>query len=94
MIVDTFEQISEKVQTLVNELINNLINEKKRDDLLIKIYFQKCEDLKGRINNFLKRNQIYQTSNIRKDDNTSISLISSSECISSIGKAAPVAPIS
>ena len=59
LIVDTFEQISEKVQTLVNELINNLIDVKKHDDLLINIYFQKFEDLKGRINNFLKSNQIY-----------------------------------
>ena len=93
LIVDTFEQISEKVQTLVNELINNLIDEKRYDDLLIKIYFQKCEDLKGRIDNFLNMNNIYETdetTNIRGDDTKSISRISSEYSYS--GNAAPPAP--
>jgi len=90
--VDAFEQISEKVETLINCLISNLIDEKNPNDLLIGIYFKKCEDLKGRIDNFLKRNQIYEKINIRNDDVTSNTGISNSDCNSSFGLAAPVAP--
>ena len=64
MILDAFEQISEKVESSINDLINYLIHEENPDDLLKKIYFKKSEDLKGRIDNFLKINQIYQKSNI------------------------------
>ena len=64
VILDAFEQISEKVESFINDLINNLIHEENPDDLLKKIYFKKSEDLKGRIDNFLKINQIYQKSNI------------------------------
>ena len=92
VIVDAFEQISEKVETLINCLISNLIDEKNPNDLLIGIYFKKCEDLKGRIDNFLKRNQIYEKINIRNDDVTSNTGISNSDCNSSFGLAAPVAP--
>ena len=59
VILDAFEQISEKVESFINDLINNLIHEENPDDLLKKIYFKKSEDLKGRIDNFLKINQIY-----------------------------------
>ena len=64
VIVDGFEQISEKVKSFINDLINNLIHEENPDDLLKKIYFKKSEDLKGRIDKFLKINQIYLKSNI------------------------------
>jgi len=100
VIVDVFEQISEKVESSINDLINNLIGKKKPYDLLEIIYFKKCEDLKGRIDNFLKKNRFTQTDN-RGNGVASISIesknnkinfgnrISSSEDTSS-GLAAPV----
>ena len=93
VIVDVFEQISEKVESLINNLIENLIDEKNPNDLLKEIYFKKFEDLKGRIDNFLNMNNIYETdetTNIRGDDTKSISRISSEYSYS--GNAAPPAP--
>ena len=91
--MDVFEQISEKVESLINDLIKNLIDEKNSNDLLKEIYFKKFEDLKGRIDNFLKMNNIYEideTTNIRGDDTKSISRISSEYSYS--GNSAPPAP--
>ena len=90
VIVDVFEQISEKVESSINDLINNLIGKTKPHDLLETIYYKKCEDLKERIDIFLKKNKIIQRNN-RDADITTISRISSFDYPSS-GLAAPVAP--
>ena len=99
-IVDAFEQISDKVESLINDLIIKLIEEKNPHDLLKEIYFKKCEDLKeriylkgiiylkGRIDNSSKINNNIQTGNIIDDDATSISR----SVYSYSGKAAPPAP--
>ena len=92
IIVDAFEQISEKLETFINDLISNLIDKTNRNDLLKTIYFKKCEDLKGRIDNFLKINQIYQEKNIKSDEVNSNTRISISDCNTLIGLPAPVAP--
>jgi hypothetical protein len=93
VIVDAFVQISEKLETFINTLINNLIDQNNPNDLLKTIYFKKCEDLKGRIDNFLKFNNIYETDKISDEDITSISRISSEYSYYSYsGKAAPPAP--
>ena len=90
-IVDVFEQISEKVESLINDLIRKLIDD-KNPDLLQKIYLKKSEGLKERIENFLKSNKIYQTDNIRDGDtSSSISRFSSYDSYSLSGKAAPPA---
>ena len=88
--MDVFEQISEKVESSINDLINNLIGKTKPHDLLEIIYYKKCEDLKERIDIFLKKNKIIQRNN-RDADITTISRISSFDYPSS-GLAAPVAP--
>jgi len=77
VIVDAFQQISENVEALINNLIKNHLDEKNSYDLLKEIYFKKCEDLKGRIDNFLKSNKIYGKDNIRNDEAASITRISS-----------------
>jgi len=77
VIVDAFQQISENVEALINNLIKNLLDEKNSYDLLKEIYFKKCEDLKRRIDNFLKSNKIYGKDNIRNDEAASITRISS-----------------
>jgi hypothetical protein len=93
IIVDVFELISDKVESLTNDLIDKLIEEKNSYDLLKEIYYKKCEDLKGRIDNFLKFNNIYETDKISDEDITSISRISSEYSYYSYsGKAAPPAP--
>ena len=98
--MDAFEQISDKVESLINDLIIKLIEEKNPHDLLKEIYFKKCEDLKeriylkgiiylkGRIDNSSKINNNIQTGNIIDDDATSISR----SVYSYSGKAAPPAP--
>ena len=91
VIVDVFEQISEKVESLINELIKKIIDEKNRDDLLQKIYFKKSEDLKERIDNFLQNNEIYSTNNIGENNVSSITRISYPDSYLSSGKPAPVA---
>ena len=91
VIVDVFEQISEKVESLINELIKKIIDEKNRDDLLQKIYFKKNEDLKERIDNFLQNNEIYSTNNIGENNVSSNTRISYPDSYLSSGKPAPVA---
>ena len=92
VIADAFEQISEKLETFINDLISNLIDKTNHNDLLKTIYFKKCEDLKGRIDNFLENNQIYQKNNIKSDEVNSNTRISISDCNTLIGLPAPVAP--
>ena len=92
IIVDAFEQISEKLETFINDLISKLIDKTNHNDLLKTIYFKKCEDLKGRIDNFLENNQIYQKKNIKSDEVNSNTRISISDCNTLIGLPAPVAP--
>ena len=92
VIADAFEQISEKLETFINDLISKLIDKTNHNDLLKTIYFKKCEDLKGRIDNFLENNQIYQKKNIKSDEVNYNTRISISDCNTLIGLPAPVAP--
>ena len=92
VIVDVFEKITERVESLINDLIRSLLDEKNPYDLLKEIYFKKSEDLKERIDNFLKNNKIYEKNIIKNThvDAASNSRITSSDCNSTLGLAAPI----
>jgi len=92
VIVDVFEKISERVESLINDLIRSLLDEKNPYDLLKEIYFKKSENLKERIDNFLKNNKIYEK-NIIKNTHVNVasnSRITSSDFNSTLGLAAPI----